>query len=284
MAISKEELRALRHPSEAGRFVLTMFVLIPLGILVAALTVATFGAILLAAPFILFGLWFSLRVVVASCMNNMVQVTNVSFPEAHEAIEEAKALFGYKKPVQAYVYQDGSYNAGILPLLNTKVLFLNSELMKAENGRDEIRFIVGWFVGALASKHYRFGWLEAFINGVEKLMIFNILLFPYERATKLSGDRLGLYMLGGDIQTATMAMMKMVVGSDIAERANVKSFVAQGVMYNGSFFSWVARAVSRFPHHTTRVTQLIMFAREKYPDRSKGFIDHWRDQPEPELA
>ena len=70
----------------------------------------------------------------------------------------------------------------------------------------------------------------------------------------------------------------------MAERANVKSFVAQGLKYNGSFFSWIARALSRYPHHTTRVTQLIMFAKERFPDRSRGFIDHWKDQPDPELA
>lgn len=282
--MTPSELRSLRHPSEAGRFILTMFVLIPIGFLVAALTLATFGGILLVAPLILFILWFSLRILVANWMNNMVQVTNVSFPEAYEAIEEAKTTFGYKQPVVAYVYQQGSYNASLLPLLNTKVLLLNSELMNSRNGRGELRFVVGWFVGALASKHFRFGWLQFFINSVEKLMIFNILLYPYERATKLSGDRLGLYMIGGDIQTATMAMMKMVVGTDIAERVNVRSFVGQGHKYKGSFFGWIARAISTFPHHTTRVNELITFAKERYPDRTQGFIDHWKATPEPELA
>lgn len=272
MAISRSKLGSLRHPSESSRFVLTMFVLIPMGFLVAAATIATFGTILLIAPVILFFMWFTLRLLVASWMNNMVEVTHASFPEALDAIRVAKSHFGYDRPIKAYVYQEGTYNASILPLLNTKFLLLPSELMRVENGEGELRFLVGRFVGALASRHYRFGWLEFFINSVEKLIIFNILLYPYERATKLTGDRLGLAMTGGDLDTALTAMMKLVVGTDVADRVDVMSFVEQGEQYDGSFFSWLARALSPFPHNTTRVRELILFAQEKnlvshYPSR-----------------
>lgn len=271
MPLSRSELKELRHPSESSRYRLTMFVLIPVGVLVAALTVATFGAILLFAPFILFVLWFSLRLYVASWMNNMVEVSEVSFPTAHAAIQEARRHFGYDRQVSAYVYQEGSYNAALLPLLNTKVLLLNSELMRPENSETELRFLIGRFVGALASKHYRFGWLQFFINGVEKLFIFNILLYPYERAIKLSGDRLGLDLIGYDLDTALSAMMKLAVGTDIADQVNIQAYVSQGVRYKGSFFAWLARAVSTFPHHTKRVHELILFARERNPDAGAAF-------------
>lgn len=265
------ELKSLRHPSESSRFILTVFVLIPLGIVVAAITIQTAGLILLAAPAILLMLWITLKIVVASWMNNMIQVTDASFPETYAAIQEAKTTFGYEKSVDAYVYQEGSYNASIMALLNTKVLLLNSELMRPENGKDEVRFIVGWFVGALASKHFRFGWLQFFIDSIEKLMVFNMLLYPYERATKLSGDRLGLHMIDGDIDTATTAMVKLIVGTDVADQVNVQSFVDQGQNYKGSFFGWVARALSNYPHLTTRVTELIAYAKEAYPDRASRF-------------
>lgn len=273
MPLTKSELRSLRHPSEHPRFILTIFVLIPVAFLIAALTVATFGSILLLAPIILFFLWFGLRLAVANWMNNMVEVSEVSFPSAFHAIQKAKKHFDYQRPVQAYVYQEGAYNASFLPLLNTKVLLLNSELMRDENTDTELDFLVGRFVGAVASKHYRFGWLQFFINGVEKLLIFNMFLYPYERATKLSGDRLGLDMIGGDIDTAVTAMMKLVVGTDIAQQANVRAYVIQGLKYQGSFFGWLARALSTFPHHTKRVRELILFAKDKYPDKAQGLID-----------
>ncbi len=265
MPLSKNELRELRHPSETPRFYLTLFVLIPLGFIVAFLTVETFGAILLLVPIVLFIMWFGIRLTVAHWMNNFVQVSAASFPEANDAIKEAKQLFGYNRPVEAYVYEDGSYNASILALLNTKVLLLNSELLKSENGKDELRFIVGRFVGALAAKHFRFGWLQFFINSVEKLLVFNILLFPYERATKLSGDRMGLRMIDGNTRVAVRSMMKMAVGTDIADQVNVRAYVAQGKKYQGSFFGWLARAFSSFPHHCKRVSELIVFAKQKYP-------------------
>ena len=206
-------------------------------------------------------------------MNNLVQVSAASFPEANNAINEAKEIFGYNGKVEAYVYEEGSYNASILALLNTKTLLLSSELMKEENEKDEIRFIVGRFVGALAAKHFRFGWLQFLINSVEKLIIFNIFLYPYERATALSGDRMGLHMIGGNTKIAVTSMMKMVVGCDIANRVDVRAYVAQGTKYQGSFFSWLARALSTFPHHCTRVSELIAFAKERYPDQVPASID-----------
>ncbi len=265
MPLSKNEMQELRHPTETPRFYITLFVLIPFGFVTALLTVATFGTILLLVPIILFSLWFSLRLAVAHWMNNFVRVSAASFPEANDAIKEAKELFGYNRTVEAYVHEDGSYNASILSLLNTKILLLNSELLRNENTKDELRFIVGRFVGALAAKHFRFGWLQFFINSVEKLLIFNILLFPYERATKLSGDRMGLRMIDGNTRVAVRSMMKMAVGSEIADRVNIRAYVAQGRKYNGSFFGWLARAFSSFPHHCTRVSELIVFAKQKYP-------------------
>ena len=100
-------------------------------------------------------------------------------------------------------------------------------------------------------------------------MIFNILLYPYERATKLSGDRMGLAMIDGDICTAVHAMIKLVVGSEIADQVNVKSFIAQERIFGREFFCWLRRALSTFPHHTTRVTELIRFAMERYPQRAE---------------
>lgn len=273
MSLSNQEFRELRHPSETPRFYLTLFVLIPMGFLIAFLTVATFGMILLLAPVTLFVIWFSLKLMVANWMNNFVQVSAASFPEADDAIREAKDLFGYNRKIEAYVYEEGSYNASLLTLLNTKVLLLNSEIMKEENGTDEMRFLVGRFVGALAAKHFRFGWMQFFINSVEKLLIFNILLYPYERATKLSGDRLGLRMIDGDTNLAVTSMIKMVVGTDVADRVNVRAYVAQGMKYHGSFFSWLARAFSSFPHHCKRVAEIIAFAKQKYPDRVPASID-----------
>lgn len=268
MTLTKDELIALRHPKENARFLITLFVLLPLGCIIAVLTVSTLGAIVLLAPVILFFLWLSLRLWLASLMNNTILVTATSFPKAYKAIEDARSHFGYKSKIEAYVYQEGSYNMSLLPLLNVKVLLLNSELMRSENNNDELRFLVGRFVGALASKHFRFSWLQVFLNSVEKLFIFNLLLYPYERTLKLSGDRLGLSLIDGDIHVATLSMIKLVVGTDIAKQVNVSAFLKQGELQRGSFFSWLNKAFSTFPHHTVRVSELLEFADKAYPNNS----------------
>ncbi|WP_118134003.1 M48 family metallopeptidase [Oceanicella sp. SM1341] len=270
MPISKADLKALRHPSENGRFLLTLFVLIPVAVLTAALVIGTMGVVLLIVPVTLFFLWFSLRLYTAWHINNSVQVTERAFPEAHAAIREAQELFGYHGRVEAFVIQEGSYNASLLPLLSHKVLILNAELMKPGNSDRELRFIVGRFVGSLASRHYRFAWFEAFLNGVEKLVVLNLLLTPYERAVKLSGDQMGLYMIDGDLRSGVTAMMKMILGSDVVDRADVGSFLAQEAK-GGGFFGWLVRAMSDFPHHTTRVANLIRFAEARYPQEAERF-------------
>lgn len=270
MPVSDMDLIAMRHPKETPRFYLTLFVLIPLGILVAISVVVTFGTLLLIVPGVLFALWFSLKMFVASYMNNTVLVTEKNFPDAYQAIKDARFYFGYTGRIDAYVYQDGTYNMALMPLLNTKVLLLNSELLLDVNDRNELRFLVGRFVGALAAKHFRFIWMQGFLDGVEKLFIFNILLYPYERALMLSADRMGLVMIDGDIKIAVRAMMKMVVGAHIADRVSVSSFLDQSAQQSGSFFSWLVKAFSPFPHHTTRVSELISFAKQSYPNRFKA--------------
>ncbi len=262
--ISKKEFKELRHPKEIPRFYLTLLVLIPVGFLIAALTVATFGLILLAVPLILFFLWFGVKLAVANWMNNLVKVSELSFPQVNDAINDSKDFFGYHSPVDAYIIDDGSYNAIILPLLTRKFLLINSELLKGSNSADEMRFIVGRFVGSLAAKHFRFGWLSFLIDSIENIFIFNILLYPYERAVVLSGDRLGLRFIGGNANVAVTCLIKTQVGSEIASQVNIQGYISQGKQYHGSFFSWLARAFSRFPHNCTRVYELLMFADKIY--------------------
>lgn len=89
---------------------------------------------------------------------------------------------GFGSPT-SNVYEEGSYNALLVPLLRHKFLLINGELLKNGNPDAGLRFIVGRFVGAPATKHYRFMWLQVFLISVEKVFIFNLLLYPHEWAT-----------------------------------------------------------------------------------------------------
>ena len=266
--MTKAQLNALRHPSEQSRFWITLLVIVPVilvAIAAAFSTVATLTVIVAVVAVVVIGTWFSSRLVMARFLGGFVQVSNENFPEVAAAIEEFQTLFGYKGQIDAYVYEDGSFNAFLVPLLRRKVLLLNSEVVAAAKSENEVRWVVARFIGSLASKHYRFLWLQVVLTSIEKLFIFNMLLYPYERAVVQSGDQLGLHAIGGDVESAIRASYRMMVGGQLGERVNLAGVLGQHGALDGSFFGWLARCLSPFPHQTTRIVNLLRFANERYP-------------------
>lgn len=270
--MTRQELNRLAHPSEFSRFLITLLVVVPLGLLLVAVTFFTSGLFLLYILFILLIFWFFTSVLIAWWMNNAVKVTHDNFPEVHDYIQLAKDTFSYKGRVDAYVYQDGDYNAGMLMLLRKRAILLNSELLIEAEFRTETKFIVGRFVGALAAKHYRFLWFEVLINSIEKIAIFNIFLMPYERAVQYSGDQLGLYFINGDLKAAMRALLKCMVGRELADQVNMNAVLRQELETRGSFFTWFARIISRFPHMTSRLANLVRFGHEVFPAETGRFM------------
>lgn len=169
------------------------------------------------------------------------------------------------KEITAYVVEDGSYNALIFTLLRRKFLIINSEILARKSDETQMRFLVGRFVGALATKQYRFAWLQVIIGSIESIKVFNILMYPYERATQYSGDQMGLYMINNDLKSGVSAMIKLTVGSQLSDRVKVKDFVEQGRSNKNNFFMFLARMSSRFPHMTDRVENLVEFSVKRYP-------------------
>ena len=270
--MTRQEIKQLAHPSEYSRFLITLIVIIPLGLLLVAATFFSFGLFLLYILLIMLIFWFLTSVLIAWWMNNTVKVTKDNFPEVHEYIQLAKETFSYNGRVDAYVYQDGHYNAGMLMLLRKRAILLNSELLIEAEFRTETKFIVGRFVGALAAKHYRFLWFEVLINSIEKIAIFNIFLMPYERAVQYSGDQLGLYFINGDLKSGMRALLKCMVGRELANQVNMNAVLRQELETRGSFFTWFARIMSRFPHMTSRLANLIRFGHEVFPVETGQFM------------
>ncbi|MBL4906045.1 MAG: hypothetical protein JKX94_01220 [Sneathiella sp.] len=265
MKFSKEDIKAMRHPSEKSRFLLTIFVLLPLGLIGILATVASFGGLLILIPIVLFGLWFTTRFFSAMCMNNMVLISNRSFPDIFDAINDAKEAFDYKGHIDAYVYQADSFNMLMMPKLRRKVILVNSAMVDGVDHQKEIRFVVGRFVGALVAKHYRFFWLKGVLSSIEKLMIFNLLLYPYERSLQYTGDQLGLSFIGGDSKTAIRVFKKFIVGPEISDMVRTSCLLEQMELSKGSFFAWMTRAFSSFPHLTYRIDNIQRFVTEQYP-------------------
>ena len=270
--MTRTELNSHRHPTEASRFWLTMLVIVPTIIAGAALVIFLSGIPLLVVAFGVFGVWVTTKLLIARFTRNLVQVSEVNFPEVDTAIQECKAKFAYRKPVQAYVYEGNGYNALLIPLLQRKVMLLDADVLSSARSSNEIKWLVGRFVGALASKHYRFMWMQVVLDSVERLWVFNLLLYPYERAVMKSGDQLGLLAVEGDIESANLALVKTMTGADIAERVQLAGLRDQSGQIDGSFFAWLAKCLSPTPHTIGRIENLVRHARLHYPDQAAAFL------------
>lgn len=270
--MTRDELKSLRHPSEGSRFWVTLIVIVPVLIAAVVLTLISFGGLILPILLIIFMLWIVTRLASAQFLGNAVLISPDNFPEIATMLAESKELFEYKGQIDAYIYEEGTYNALLLPLLRRKLLLLNSEVVATTESQNEIRWIVARFVGSLASKHYRFFWLQAVVGSIERIMIFNLLMYPYERAVVKSGDQLGLFAIDGDIDSALRSVQKFMAGGPLGGRVNLKGVLHQQAAIEGSFFAWLAKCLSPFPHSTARVVNLLRFSGERYPEQLRALI------------
>jgi hypothetical protein len=169
------------------------------------------------------------------------------------------------------VYEQGNFNAFLMKFFfYRRAVFLNSELLEAGVTDDELRWLVGRFVGYLRARRQAgfWGWT---IRAAQPLIVFTIFLLPYERALVYTGDRIALAIINGDIACAVAAMQKLLVGRQLGYSVNPNGLLDQHRKVKGSLFAFLARVGTAFPHTTARYVDLIGFAKERYPDQFQRF-------------
>ncbi|RIJ15106.1 M48 family peptidase [Henriciella mobilis] len=257
------DLKKLRHPSETSRFLFALIVVVPLSLVALVYLVLTLGLILLP---ILLVLVFIRNIVLASFLGNYVRVSEHNFPQIARWSDEVCASIGYDKPIDVFVYEDGSFNAMLVPILKKKAVLLNSETVHGAD-ETEMKWLLGRFVGYLKGKKMRFWVFEVFLNAFENLFVFNFFLYPYERSAVLTGDRIGAYAAGFNQPRILSAMAKLMVGPDVAGQVTAQGIAEQdGMLRRKPFFSLMARLASPFPHMTRRYTEMLIFFREGASD------------------
>lgn len=264
-----EFLCSLRHPIQPRRFALALFFALILFPLIAIGLAA--GTLVLIVPFFGFLIWLSGRVFYSNFLGNSILVSELNYPRIHRIGEELRIMIGYTKPVDIFVYEQGSFNASLMKFFfYRRAVFLNSELLEAGVTDDELRWLIGRFVGYLwARKKAGFwGWS---IRAAETLLVFNLFLMPYERGLNYTGDRIALAVIGGDVSSAIAAMQKIFVGRQLGYSVNPNGIVDQHRRVKGSIFALLARLASAFPHMTARYVDLIEFAKQRYPAQFERF-------------
>jgi len=267
--ISDRAFRALEHPLQRRRFYLALAFAILLFPLIAIGLVL--GTIVLVVPFFAFMLWLGGRVFYARYLGNSILVSKLNYPRIYDIGEELKTLIGYHKPVNIFVYEQGHFNAYLMKFIFfRRAVFLNSELLESGVSDDELRWLIGRFIGYLRARRRAgfWGWL---IRAAQTLLVFNLFLDPYERALVYTGDRIALAVINGDISTATSVMQKLMVGRQLGYSVNPVGIADQQRQVKGSFFAFLARLPLAFPHLTTRYVDLICFAKPNYPAQYARF-------------
>ena len=257
------------HPLRRRRFYLALvfatllFPLIALGL--AA------GTLVLIVPLIALFLWIAMRILFARLMGNTVLVSNLNYPRIDAITEEMKARLGYEKRVYVFVYESPSFNASLLKFFSRRAICLNSEILEQGVSDDEIRWLVGRFVGYLRARKQAgvLGWL---IRAAQKLLIFNLFLLPYERAMVYTGDRLAVAAIGGDISSAISALQKLFVGRQLGYSLNPEGIIGQQRQISRSFFAFLARLATGFPFTTMRYVDLLVFAKAYFPVQYARFV------------
>lgn len=259
------ELRHLLHPHEQSRLTLALAGLAPVALLALVLVIMTSGGVLVAVGVVVAGIWFAMRIHEARLRGHAVEVSGDNFPELRSVLDDVCRRLAYTREVSMYVVNDGDVNATLLRLFGKRILWVNSGLVEAMDdpqGRAELAFVMGRFVGALKARHLRFGELAAVISGFKSLVGVNLLILPYLRATVLSGDQLGM-VIAGDAGASLRAMNKLFIGRGLSDRVSLPATTAQALRHRNSPFRWLAIAWTSEPHMTDRLLNLVAFSQSQ---------------------
>ncbi len=268
-ALTRGEFRSYKHPLQPRRFALALFFALILFPLIGAGLVA--GTVVLVVPLFAFLIWMSSRVMYSRFLGHSILVSELNYARIHHIGEDLKARIGYSKKVDIFVYEQGHFNAYLHKFFFfRRAVFLNSELLEAGVTDDELRWLIGRFVGYLRARREAgfWGWT---IRAAQHLLIFNFFILPYERALVYTGDRIALGVITGDISSAVSAMQKIFVGRQLGYSVNPSGIVDQHRLVKGSLFALLARLMIAYPHMTARYVDLIGFAKKRYPEQFQRF-------------
>lgn len=229
-----------------------------------------FGLVTLWLFWFFLAIWAAAEVAYAGLVDNHVEVTEHNYPRIHDLAEEVRQNLGLKREISIFVYEQSNFNAWLVKLFRRRAIFLQSEVLETGVTDDEVRWLVGRFIGYLRLQQ-DLGWFGSLIRITERSGLFTLFILPYSRAMVYTGDRLGLASINGDIGSALSVMQKILVGRQLGYSVNPLGIIEQRRRSKGRMFTFLSRLSSPFPSSTARYVDLLVFARREYPDRFAEF-------------
>ena len=254
---SQEFFHILRYPQERKALVVTLGALVLLVLISGLFSLGT--ALLL----VLFTLWAAsalVRISHRQHIGNALRVSSQQFPELVESLSMAARAVGVP-PVQVFVYYSERINAYAFGWSPPQAVVLTSRLVEAMDA-DEFRFVVGHEMGHVALGHTRLGTLVGGILGAPRVPVLSTILVPiflwWSRCAEYSADRAGVIACG-QLDKSVSALLKVMVGPQLASKVNVEQVLAQSQELMGKADALAGEVGSTHPFLVHRLRELVKF-------------------------
>lgn len=271
------ELKHAIHHSENSRYLLALFVCIPVFLIGLYLTFTNLIIIPIYVVAIYLIIWITLSILKAKLKANAVKVNEYNFPEILKIYKEVQDLLNYHKNIPIYIYEESTVNALLLKFFRIRFIVLHSELvsgMLSEKNILQLKWVIARFIGSLKVKDIRLEFLRILIETIEEIKLFNFFILPYERATVYTGDNLGL-LVCQDVKEVMLAFNKFVVGNKLASKIHFTGWLDQSKDTNDHFFTFLARLGSRHPHMIDRHLNLLAFSKRHLPESYQRYLSQF---------
>jgi Zn-dependent protease with chaperone function len=170
--------------------------------------------------------------------------TPEQFPEVHDALREVCGRLGVAKLPRLIVISHSQVNAMAIKFARKRVVVLFSETLEGMlESPDELRFILGHEVAHTILDHGSRGIFELYKPA------------PYRAARELTCDNCGLLM-GGDPDSARMALKRLGVGNRLAHRLNDDFLMREGVYIYSGLTGWLLRQYLTHPPLGKRIANI----------------------------
>ena len=246
----------LRHPRERRSLWVT-FALVGLAVLLIG--VFSLGAALVLLLFALWAVGVLVRLNRSRHLGNALRVSEAQFPELAEQSARAARAVGVP-PLQVFVYQEDKVNAYAFGWNPPHTIALTSGAVEGLDS-GELRFVLGHEMGHIALGHTRITTLVGGLLGAPAVPLVSTLLLlifqRWSRYAEYSADRAGLVACG-DLDRAVSALVKLLVGPNLARRVDLQVLMAQSRELNRRIDA-LGEASAMHPYLVHRLRALTEF-------------------------
>ena len=192
---NKLSLTHLKSPDENKTFILAI-ITSSIGLILAVFLIfRSMGIFLLYFAIGLFLIYTIGRFFRAKLVSSAIQINEHNYPDIYAIYIKCKNRLSFKRSIEIYIVEDGSFNAALAKFFRSHFIILNSALVQAlheKKNLTQIEWVISRFIGSVAAKHNRLLIVQLLITSINSLYFLNLLIYPYYRETQYTGDQIGL--------------------------------------------------------------------------------------------